>query len=238
MDRFPNIGDSGETLETEREIYESCAQKRSTRMPMCRTAWGGGGRSRVGAAPPEPAASAAERGGSRAAAAAERGQNRGLADAGRSVEPKSEAARRQRRGLALVAEGATGVTDRIRIPGLRELGHGAPNRAPTPVARAPRFRRNIQQASVSVARLLVFYSNACVCFPPPLSLYLPKCLEARAFRRHLHAWLISHDLGKYFKSLDNLGAKKVSDLAFVTAEDLQDLGLTPAECARLQVRVG
>lgn len=61
---------------------------------------------------------------------------------------------------------------------------------------------------------------------------------ARQPQSHLHAWLISHDLGKYFKSLDNLGAKKVSDLAFVTAEDLQDLGLTPAECARLQVRVG
>lgn len=45
----------------------------------------------------------------------------------------------------------------------------------------------------------------------------------------LHEWLLSRGLGAHFEALERLGAKRVSDLALLTADDLDQLGIGGAE---------
>jgi len=45
----------------------------------------------------------------------------------------------------------------------------------------------------------------------------------------LHEWLLSRSLGAHFEALERLGAKRVSDLALLTADDLDQLGISSAE---------
>lgn len=51
----------------------------------------------------------------------------------------------------------------------------------------------------------------------------------------LHAWLIARDLARYYVSLRALGAKRISDLAFLTDDDMDDLGLSIDERKKLTV---
>ena len=45
----------------------------------------------------------------------------------------------------------------------------------------------------------------------------------------LHEWLLSRGLGAHFGALERLGAKRVSDLALLTADDFDQLGVSAAE---------
>lgn len=53
----------------------------------------------------------------------------------------------------------------------------------------------------------------------------------------LHAWLITHGLARYYGAICDLGAKKISDLALLTEDDMDDLGLTPEERKKLNIRI-
>ena len=45
----------------------------------------------------------------------------------------------------------------------------------------------------------------------------------------LHEWLLSRGLGAHFGALERLGAKRVSDLALLTSDDFDQLGVSAAE---------
>ena len=45
----------------------------------------------------------------------------------------------------------------------------------------------------------------------------------------LHEWLLSRGLGGHFGALERLGAKRVSDLALLPADDFDQLGVSAAE---------
>ena len=53
----------------------------------------------------------------------------------------------------------------------------------------------------------------------------------------LHAWLICHGLGHHWGGISSLGAKKIADLALLTKEDMDDLGLSPDDRRKLNIRI-
>ena len=53
----------------------------------------------------------------------------------------------------------------------------------------------------------------------------------------LHAWLICHGLGDHWKAICALGAKKIADLALLTPEDMDDLGLDDSERKKLNIQI-
>mmetsp|Transcript_8192 Transcript_8192/g.25288 ORF Transcript_8192/g.25288 Transcript_8192/m.25288 type:complete len:258 (+) Transcript_8192:66-839(+) len=53
----------------------------------------------------------------------------------------------------------------------------------------------------------------------------------------LHAWLILHGLGHHWHSICALGAKKIADLALLTPEDMDDLGLSTVDRQKLNIRI-
>lgn len=65
---------------------------------------------------------------------------------------------------------------------------------------------------------------------PPLQDYASATTIGNVLpESRLHAWLITHGIGQYYDAFQALGAKKISDLAHLTDEDMDELGLTPDE---------
>jgi len=53
----------------------------------------------------------------------------------------------------------------------------------------------------------------------------------------LQAWLINHGLGRHWEAICNLGAKRISDLALLTKEDMDELGFTTEERKKLNIQI-
>ena len=67
---------------------------------------------------------------------------------------------------------------------------------------------------------------------PPAPPELPRSPSS-----NLDLWLVRRGLGKYLDAVAALGARRVSDLAFIDDDDLDALGMTPEERAAIRIHV-
>jgi hypothetical protein len=57
-----------------------------------------------------------------------------------------------------------------------------------------------------------------------------------SFDSPLHIWLYNRGLGKHYKAISRIGARRISDLAYITHKEMDDLGLSKVERANLVVK--